>query len=126
MLAFAWHGAYRVVGKLGDNTYKVAIPNHPNRVVSVNVNRLKKFAGRWSRPFPTEIPPGVESSPETDDAGPLSMDDLPTSSFVERLTIEGEETAFSGVSNPIVDILAKRLKDRLLQYLVLTASYETQ
>ncbi|KAE8909760.1 hypothetical protein PF001_g4671 [Phytophthora fragariae] len=124
-LAFSWHGPYRVVGKLGDNTYKIAIPNHPDRVVTVNVNRLKRFVGRWSRPFPTEVPVGVETRPDADDAGPLSVEDLPTTSFVERLTLGGEETAFSGVSCPIVDILAKRVKGRQKQYLVLTASYET-
>ncbi|GMF42884.1 unnamed protein product [Phytophthora fragariaefolia] len=75
-LAFSWHGPYRVVGRLGENTYKIAIPNHPDRVVSVNVNRLKKFAGRWSRPFPNAVPAGVERQPDADDAGPLTEDDL--------------------------------------------------
>ncbi|GMF28614.1 unnamed protein product [Phytophthora fragariaefolia] len=124
-LAFSWHGPYRVVGRLGENTYKIAIPNHPDRVVSVNVNRLKKFAGRWSRPFPNEVPAGVERQPDADDAGPLTVDDLPTTSFVERLTLGGEETVFSGVTSPIVEVLAKRVKGRQEQYLVLTASYET-
>ncbi|KAE9268853.1 hypothetical protein PR003_g31311 [Phytophthora rubi] len=124
-LAFSWHGPYRIVGKIGDNTYKVAIPNHPDRVVSINVNRLKRVAGRWSRPFPSEVPTGVESRPDADADGPLSVDDLPTTSFVERLTLGGEGTVFSGVSCPIVDILAKRVKRRQKQYLVLTATYET-
>ncbi|KAE9010320.1 hypothetical protein PR003_g26897 [Phytophthora rubi] len=124
-LAFSWHSPYRVVGQLGENTYQIAIPSHPDRVVSVNVNRLKKFAGRWSRPFPNEVPAGVERQPDADNAGPLSVDDLPTTSFVERLTLGGEETVFSGVTNPIVEVLAKRVKGRQEQYLVLTASYET-
>ncbi|KAE9307276.1 hypothetical protein PF001_g11691 [Phytophthora fragariae] len=124
-LAFAWHGPYRVVGQLGENTYKSAIPSHPDRVVSVNVNRLKKFAGRWSRPFPNEVPAGVERQPDADDAGPLTVNDLPTTSFVERITLGGEETVFSGVTNPIVEVLAKRVKGRQEQYLVLTDSYET-
>ncbi|GMF36067.1 unnamed protein product [Phytophthora fragariaefolia] len=59
-LGFSWHGPYRGVGQLGENTYQIAIPNHPDRVVSVNVNHLKKFAGRWSRSFPNEILAGVE------------------------------------------------------------------
>ncbi|KAE8959060.1 hypothetical protein PR003_g16250 [Phytophthora rubi] len=53
------------------------------------------------------------------------MDDLPTTSFVERLTLGGEETALSGVTSPIVEVLAKRIRRRQEQYLVLTASYET-
>ncbi|KAG6623872.1 Integrase, catalytic core protein [Phytophthora cinnamomi] len=124
-LAFSWHGPYRIVGKLGDNTYKVAIPNHPDRVVPVNVNRLKKFAGRWSRPFPNEVPAGVKHQPGADDAGPLTEGDLPSTSFVERLLLGGEETAFSGVTTPIVAIIGKRMKGRQEQYLVFTASYET-
>ncbi|KAE9256701.1 hypothetical protein PF002_g1721 [Phytophthora fragariae] len=98
---------------------------HPDRVVSVNVNRLNKFAGRWSRPFPNEVPAGVERQPDADDAGPLNVDDLPTTSFVERLTLGGEETVFSGVTNPIVEVLAKRVNGRQEQYSMLTASYET-
>ncbi|KAE8989325.1 hypothetical protein PR001_g21805 [Phytophthora rubi] len=87
--------------------------------------KLKKFTGCWSRPFPNEVPSGVERQPDADDAGPLSMDDLSTTSFIERLTLGGEETAFSGASSPIVEVLAKRIRRRQEQYLVLTASYET-
>ncbi|KAG3088114.1 hypothetical protein PI124_g17144 [Phytophthora idaei] len=50
---------------------------------------------------------------------------LPSTSFVERLSVGSEETAFSGVSSPIVDIVAIRIEARELQYLVLTATYET-
>ncbi|GMF35670.1 unnamed protein product [Phytophthora fragariaefolia] len=94
-LAFSWHGPYRVVGQLGENTYKIAIPSHPDRV------------------------------PEPDDASPLTINDLPTTSFAERLALGGEETVFSGVTNPIVEVIDKRVKNRQEQYLVLTASYET-
>ena len=124
-LAFSWHGPYRVIGKVAENAYKIAIPSHPNREVTVNVNRLKKFLGRWSRPYPTEVPSKVEVTPGLDDDGPLSLDDLPLTSFVARITIGREETAFSGVNYPIVQVLAKRTVDRQVQYLVLTASYET-
>ncbi|KAG2925249.1 hypothetical protein PC119_g3534 [Phytophthora cactorum] len=94
-LAFSWHGPYRIVGQVGENTYRVTIPSHPNKIVTDNVNRLKRCRRRWSRLFADEIPEG------------------------------GEETAFSGVSSPIVDIVAKRIEARELQYLVLTATYET-
>ncbi|KAE9014732.1 hypothetical protein PR001_g15063 [Phytophthora rubi] len=53
------------------------------------------------------------------------VDGLPTTSFVERLTLGGEETVFSGVTNPIVEVLAKRIKGCQEQYLGLTASYKT-
>ncbi|POM70630.1 Hypothetical protein PHPALM_12901 [Phytophthora palmivora] len=124
-LAFSWHGPYRIVGTVGENACRVAIPSHPNRVVTINVNRLKPFQGRWSRPYPTEIPEGVETTPGEDDDGPLAEEDLPSTSYVERLVIGSEDTAFTGASLPVVDVLARRKKDGELQYLVLLATYET-
>ncbi|KAE9003006.1 hypothetical protein PR003_g17942 [Phytophthora rubi] len=123
-LAFSWHGPYRIVGTVGKNAYRVAIPTHPNRVVTIIVNRLKRFKGRWSRPYPSEVPSGVATEPGVDDDGPLTEDDLPSTSFVERLVIGGEETAFSGTNCPVIDITAKRKKNGAEQYLVLLATYE--
>ncbi|OWY99055.1 hypothetical protein PHMEG_00030015, partial [Phytophthora megakarya] len=34
-------------------------------------------------------------------------------------------TAFTGVSSPILDIVAKRVENRLIEYLALTPTYET-
>ncbi|KAI9982381.1 hypothetical protein PInf_008318 [Phytophthora infestans] len=59
------------------------------------------------------------------ESGPLQEEDLPQSSFVERVSIGGEETAFTGVSSPIVDVVAKRVDKGELRYRVLTATYET-
>ncbi|KAG2773833.1 hypothetical protein Pcac1_g15547 [Phytophthora cactorum] len=124
-LAFSWHGPYLIVGQVGENAYKVAIPSHPNKVVTINVNRLKPSRGRRSRPYADEVPGGVEQDASEDGTGPLEEEDLPVTSFVERLSIGGEDTAFSVVNSPIVDIVAKRIEARELQYLVLTATYET-
>ncbi|ETM47977.1 hypothetical protein L914_07435, partial [Phytophthora nicotianae] len=124
-LAFSRHGPYCVVGQVGENAYKIAIPAHPNKIMTVNVNRLKRFKGRWSRPYADEVPSDVGGDESDEGTGPLEMNDLPPTSFVERLSIGGEETAFSGVSSPIVDIVAKKVEKRELQYLVLTATYET-
>ncbi|KAG7384683.1 hypothetical protein PHYPSEUDO_002376 [Phytophthora pseudosyringae] len=77
------------------------------------------------RPFPNEVPEEIETLPGVDDDGPLDEDDLPATSFVERITIGCEETAFTGVTNAILQILAKRVKNYQQQYSVLTASYET-
>ncbi|OWY96102.1 LOW QUALITY PROTEIN: hypothetical protein PHMEG_00033720 [Phytophthora megakarya] len=95
-LALSWHGPYRIVSAVGENTYRVVIPTHPNRVVNINVNRLKRFRGH--RPFPTEVPEGVESQSGVDDEGPLAEDDLPSTNYVERLVIGGEEAAISGTT----------------------------
>ncbi|OWY91279.1 hypothetical protein PHMEG_00040209, partial [Phytophthora megakarya] len=100
-LAFSWHGPYRVVGPVGENAYRVAIPSHPDRVVTVNVNRMKKYRGRMSRPFPHEAPEGVDLHVGVDDDGPLAEGDLPSTSFVERIAIGDEETVFTGVSNSV-------------------------
>ncbi|OWZ07023.1 hypothetical protein PHMEG_00020639 [Phytophthora megakarya] len=123
-LAFSWHGPYRIVSAVGENTYRVAIPTHPNRVVNINVNRLKLFRERWSRPFPTEVPEGVDSQPGVDDEGPLEEEGLPSTSYVERLVIGGEESAISGTNFPVIDILAKRKEKGTTLYLVLLATYE--
>jgi hypothetical protein len=54
-LAFSWHGPYRIVGRLGENAYRVAIPSHPNRVVTVNANRIK-VQGTDESPVPQRSP----------------------------------------------------------------------
>ncbi|KAH9151505.1 hypothetical protein AeRB84_005893 [Aphanomyces euteiches] len=55
-LAFDWHGPYRIFKKQGDNTYRIYLPSHPDRIVLINVDRLKKFQGYWSRPYDDDIP----------------------------------------------------------------------
>ncbi|OWZ11765.1 hypothetical protein PHMEG_00015169 [Phytophthora megakarya] len=134
-LAFSWHGPYRVLGQVGENTYRIAIPRHPDKVVTVNVNRLKKFKGRWSKPYSDEVPVtpeneegegrGVSGAPPVEDGDPLSEEDLPVDSYVERVAIGSDETSFTGVSSPILDIVAKRVENRLIEYLALTPTYET-
>ncbi|OWZ05858.1 LOW QUALITY PROTEIN: hypothetical protein PHMEG_00021973 [Phytophthora megakarya] len=110
-LAFSGHGSYQIVGRLGENAYRIAIPTYPDRVATPNVNRMKKFKGRMSRPFPTEVPSGVETRTGVNDDGPLTEEDLPSISYVERITVDNKETVFSGLNGNE-------------KYLVLTASYE--
>ncbi|KAG4231815.1 hypothetical protein PC116_g19938 [Phytophthora cactorum] len=73
------------------------------------MNRLKRFRGRMSRPFPHEVPTVAVGRPGTNDGGPLTKYDLPTTSYVERLKIDGEETAFTGVGNAAVEVLLSAL-----------------
>ncbi|OWY95269.1 hypothetical protein PHMEG_00034769 [Phytophthora megakarya] len=115
-LDFSWHGPYRVVGPVGENAYRVAIPSHPDRVVTVKVNRMKKYRDRMSRSFPHETPEGVVLHVGVEDDGPLAEGDLPSTSFVERIVIGDEETVFTGDSNSVLNGVE--------QYLDLTASYE--
>ena len=100
-LAKLWHGPYRVERRLGPNTYKIAIPTHPDKSVTVNVDRLKKFRGYFSRPFNDDIP-------STSDDAQLSLDDLPSSSFVERIDFPDNDVAYTNVSSPIFRILDTR------------------
>ncbi|GMF40671.1 unnamed protein product [Phytophthora fragariaefolia] len=124
-LAFSWHGPYRVVGKIGENAYRIDIPAHPDKVVTVNVNRLKKFRGRWTRPYIDEVPEGVVEDGEEVEDGPLEEADLPPSSFAERVTIGRGDTALLGVSSPLLEIVAKGVVDHAVEYLVLTANYRS-
>ncbi|OWZ17088.1 LOW QUALITY PROTEIN: hypothetical protein PHMEG_0009022 [Phytophthora megakarya] len=120
-LAFSWHGPYHIIGKVRENAYSVAIPSHFNKEVTVNVNRLKKFRGRWTRPFADEVP--VDTEDEEVGEGPLEETDLPPSSFTERLTVAQEDTVIAGINTPLLEIVAKRVVNRSVEYLVLTANY---
>ncbi|POM64365.1 Hypothetical protein PHPALM_20113 [Phytophthora palmivora] len=124
-MAFSWHGPYRVVSAFGENAFKIAIPLHPNRVVTINANPLKSFRGRWSRPFPSEVPTGVLTEAGVDDDGPLAEEDLPSMRYVKRLVLGGEETAFADVSCPVIDIIGQRKKNSEELFLVLLPTYET-
>ncbi|OWZ05016.1 hypothetical protein PHMEG_00022969 [Phytophthora megakarya] len=123
-LAFSWHGPYRVVEPVGENTYRVAIPSHPDPNCYGKCQPYQKISRTDEPTFPQDVPDGVYHQVGVDDDGPLTEEDLPPTSFVEKIVIGDEETAFTGVSNSIVDILTKRKVKRDEQYLVLTASYE--
>ncbi|CAK4901679.1 unnamed protein product [Aphanomyces euteiches] len=125
-LAYSWHGPYRIHKRQGDNTYQIYLPSHPDRIVPINVDRLKKFHGYWSRPFEEDVPPRLVlegSNPDTgllpgtdDEIRPatdpldaqLEMNLLPPSSFVERITYTDGDLAYTNIDSPIVQILDKR------------------
>ncbi|KAG2944156.1 hypothetical protein C6341_g13158 [Phytophthora cactorum] len=102
-LAFSWHGSYRVLSKVGKNAYRIEIPSHPGKVVTVNVNRLKKCRGKWTRPFMDEISAGINEEKLEGVGGPLEESDLPSSSFAERLTVGREDTVIARVDAPLLE-----------------------
>ena len=124
-LASSWHGPFRIVGQISQNAYQVEIPSHPDRIVSINVNRLKKYRGRWSRPLPDEEP-----LPENDDVSDSSLDDqlevtdLPESSFISEIIVgNDEEIALTNAHHVIVEVVDKRRnKQNQVEYLVTLAS----
>ncbi|ETV83436.1 hypothetical protein H257_04163 [Aphanomyces astaci] len=80
----------------GDNTFRIYLPSHLDRVVPIKVDRLKKFQGYWSRPYDDDIPEWLlRRTPSDDDWSPafdegdpndawLASELLPESSFVGR------------------------------------------
>ncbi|GMF41059.1 unnamed protein product [Phytophthora fragariaefolia] len=123
-LAFSWHGPYRVMGRVGENAYRIDIPSHSDKVVTINVKTMKKFRGRWSQPYLDEIPDGVDRNEEAED-GPLEETVLSASSFTERLAVGRDYVAFTGTDASLLEVVAKRVVNRKAEYLALTATYET-
>ncbi|KAH9149539.1 hypothetical protein LEN26_004246 [Aphanomyces euteiches] len=87
---------------MGPNTYKIAIPTHPDKVVTVNVDRLKPFRGYYSRPYNEETP--EDESPLEE----LTLDCLPRSSFTDRVDFGDGDIAYTSVDSPIHKIVDKR------------------
>ncbi|CAK4551042.1 unnamed protein product, partial [Aphanomyces euteiches] len=79
-LASHWHGPYRVVSRQGQNTYRVHLPTYPDKIVLINIDRLKPFRGYWSRPYDHEVPSEMNNPVDQ----PLVPDQLPPDSFVTK------------------------------------------
>ena len=138
-LAFHWHGPYRIVNQVNPNTYRIEIPSHPDKIVAVNVNRLRRFKGFWSRPYNVEVPGASEDAvpassrpseiPQdalTEDEQ-VSLDDLPSSSFVESLSHENTDDVMLKTPGPAIQrILSKEMKKGHVHYLVLFADDSTR
>ncbi|CAK4755647.1 unnamed protein product, partial [Aphanomyces euteiches] len=113
-LATHWHGPYRVHRRLGPNTYQIEVPTHPDKLVTVNVDRLKPFRGYYSRPYNDDVPQGDD---EQDD---LTLDCLPNSSFVDLVSFPDDDVAYTNSGSPIYRIVDKRREpgSRETDYLV--------
>ncbi|KAG3141557.1 hypothetical protein PC128_g24968 [Phytophthora cactorum] len=113
--AFSWLGRYHVASEVGENSYRIELPIHPDKVVTVNVNRLKKYRGKWTRPYMDEVPVGLEDENGGDSEGLLDESDLPPSSFSVRLTVGREDTVIAGVDAPLLAVVAKRVVNRTVE-----------
>ena len=124
-LAPKWHGPFRVVDKISDNVYKLNVPSHPKKEISVNVNRLKKFRGFWSKPFECEE---IDHELLQGDDNQINVSDFPESSFIKEVSYPDEEKVLSNVPTVFKKILAKRIEKvngkSEVQYLVLTHDYD--
>ncbi|GMF21930.1 unnamed protein product [Phytophthora fragariaefolia] len=94
-------------------------------VWEVNVNRLKTYRERWAHPFMDEVPCGIVADGETMEDGTLEEADLPNSIFSERLSVGRGDSTFTGVDAPLLEVVAKRVANRGIEYLALATSYET-
>ncbi|CAK4084682.1 unnamed protein product [Aphanomyces euteiches] len=87
---------------MGPNTYKIDIPSHPDKTVTVNADRLKPFHGYYSCPYNDDIPEDDDPLVE------LTEDCLPRFGFVERIKFPDGDIAYASVSSPVFRILDKR------------------
>ncbi|GMF53511.1 unnamed protein product [Phytophthora fragariaefolia] len=85
------------------------------REVTINVNRLKKYRGRWTRPFMDEVPGGVVNDGETMEDGPLEEADLPNSSFAERLSVGRGDSTLIEVDAPLLEVVVKRVANGCIE-----------
>ncbi|GMF21075.1 unnamed protein product [Phytophthora fragariaefolia] len=107
----------------GDAVWVFSI-SEPNEVRRRQGSLPSRGTGPIDRPFTDEVHDGV-SNREVGEDGPLLEDDLPPLSFAEDQLFGGGELVVMGVDIAVVDILARRVEKRELQYLVLTANYTT-
>ncbi|ETV78653.1 hypothetical protein H257_08144 [Aphanomyces astaci] len=96
-LACYWYGPYRIHSRQGENTFRIYLPSHPDWVVPINVDRLNKFHGYWSRAKDVDIPERLlRRTPSDNDRSPafdegdqndawLASELLPESSFAGRV-----------------------------------------
>ncbi|OWZ19730.1 hypothetical protein PHMEG_0005969 [Phytophthora megakarya] len=92
---------------VGENAYRIEILNHPDEVVtlmeSIDANEV-----------PVKVNAGLpdEEVQLVAEDRPLVEDDLPATSIVEWLPIDGSETPFTGVCSPVIDSVAKQTENR--------------
>ena len=118
-LAYKWHGPFRIISKISNNVYELDLSNGTrSSKILVNVNRLKKYQGFWSRPE-EDIDPDPHTFPN------LSTDEalyyqLPRESFVSNTTRIGNDDVIINVIDKIVDKRTNKVNGRkTIQYFVL-------
>ncbi|KAH9099595.1 hypothetical protein Ae201684P_018608 [Aphanomyces euteiches] len=100
-LATHWLSPCRVHRRLGPNTHQIEVPTHPDKLVTVNVDRLKPFRGYYSRPYNDDVPQGDDEQED------LTLDCLPNSSFVDLVSFPDDDVAYTNSGSPIYRIVDK-------------------
>ncbi|CAK4648216.1 unnamed protein product, partial [Aphanomyces euteiches] len=114
-LASHWRGPYRIVSRQGQNTYRIHLPTHPDKIVLINIDRLKPFKGYWSRPHDHEVPSEMNNPGDQ----PLEPDQLPPDSFMTKVEFSDGDISFTNVPSPVQGIVDKRRNGRReVEYLV--------
>jgi hypothetical protein len=73
-----------------------------------------------------EVPDRVDGGDGNEfEDGPLEEADLPASSFVERPTVGKEDTVLAETTASLLEVVAKRRVNRVVEYLALASNYET-
>ncbi|KAG2880605.1 hypothetical protein PC129_g18953 [Phytophthora cactorum] len=72
-----------------------------------------------------EVSDGGEEENKEDGVVLLEEANLPSSSFVERLTVGLKDSGTTGVDAPLLEIVDKKTVNRAAEYLALAANYET-
>ena len=123
-LATKWHGPYRIHSQISSNVYRLSVPHISKKIISVNVNRLKKFNGEWNKPLDEEYPDGIVEDELLNEEN-FTVADLPETSFVHEIVTEDEEKVLKNVVNIVIKIVAKRIiqksDKKVKQYLLLLA-----
>ena len=101
---FYWHGPFLIVDRISENVYLVEVSTSPLKTNSINVDRLRKYRGHWTRPSNEDEPVVLDLD---NDVMEMDESELPKTSVVEKVS-NGPDTAFTNADRAVLEILKKR------------------
>ena len=123
-LPYKWHGPFRIVAKISNNVYEIDIANGSKKSkILVNVNRLKKYQGFWSRPD-EDVNIDEEDNEENNILNDLELAErLPRESFISQTDRIGTDEVIinsEGVVDKVIDKrIIKRNGKKITEYFLL-------